>query len=111
MVNPTPHPIVIPMEDEPLHTLSRPLCDDPTCPCHGAGYPTPSEMTLDDLLAKKAQQPPPLKVVHCGSTEKAREAFERWRLQNTLGGMIVLTIGANAKDADLCISSEEKIAL
>ena len=29
-------PIVIPMEDEPLHTQQHPFCStDPTCPCHG----------------------------------------------------------------------------
>ena len=68
-------------------------------------------MTLDDLLALKAQRPKPLKVVHCGSTDKAQEAFQHWRLQDTRANMIVLTIGADAKDQDLHISSEEKIAL
>ena len=68
-------------------------------------------MTLDDLLALKGQRPKPLKVVHCGSTDKAKEAFQYWRLQDTLAGMIVLTIGADAKDESLHISSQEKIAL
>jgi hypothetical protein len=26
--------IVIPMEDDPLHTSLSPFCSDPTCPCH-----------------------------------------------------------------------------
>jgi hypothetical protein len=26
-------PIVIPMEDDILHTQSHPFCSDPTCPC------------------------------------------------------------------------------
>jgi hypothetical protein len=30
----TQQPIVIPMEDELVHTDSRPYCDDVTCPCH-----------------------------------------------------------------------------
>jgi len=68
-------------------------------------------MTLDELLALKAQHPKPLKVVHCGSTDKAKEAFQDWRLQDTRAGMIVLTIGADAKDIDLHIGPEEKIAL
>lgn len=68
-------------------------------------------MTLDDLLALKAHSPKPLKVVHCSSTDKAKEAFQSWRLQDTRAGMIVLTIGADAKDASLHISQEEKIAL
>ncbi len=68
-------------------------------------------MTLDEQLALKAQSPKPLKVVHCGSTDKAKEAFQYWRLQDTRANMIVLTIGADAKDKDLCISPEEKIAL
>lgn len=68
-------------------------------------------MTLDELLALKAQSPRPLKVVHCGSTARAKEAFSHWRLQDTRAGMIVLTIGADAKDASLHISPQEKIAL
>jgi hypothetical protein len=68
-------------------------------------------MTLDDLLALKAHSPKPLKVVHCGSTGKAKEAFQYWRLQDTRAGMIVLTIGADAKDTSLHIGPEEKIAL
>jgi hypothetical protein len=28
------HPIIIPMEDDILHTQSHPFCSDPTCPCH-----------------------------------------------------------------------------
>ncbi len=27
-------PIVIPMEDDILHTQSHPFCSDPSCPCH-----------------------------------------------------------------------------
>jgi hypothetical protein len=27
-------PIVIPMEDELIHTQERPYCNDPACPCH-----------------------------------------------------------------------------
>src|SRR5258708_38003648 len=27
-------PIVIPMEDDLLHTQKHPYCDDPACPCH-----------------------------------------------------------------------------
>lgn len=27
-------PIVIPMEDDLVHTDENPVCDDPTCPCH-----------------------------------------------------------------------------
>jgi hypothetical protein len=30
----TTPPIVIPMEDAPLHTVLTPFCSDPTCPCH-----------------------------------------------------------------------------
>ena len=26
--------IVIPMEDDPLHTVATPFCDDETCGCH-----------------------------------------------------------------------------
>ncbi len=29
-------PIVIPMEDDLLHTQENPYCDDPACPCHTA---------------------------------------------------------------------------
>ncbi|MBV9688400.1 MAG: hypothetical protein JO202_01695 [Ktedonobacteraceae bacterium] len=68
-------------------------------------------MTLDELLALKASRPKPLKVVHCGSTERAKEAFQHWRLQDTLNNRIVLTIGVDAKDSDLGISAEEKVAL
>jgi hypothetical protein len=28
------YPIVIPMEDDILHTQSHPFCSDPTCPYH-----------------------------------------------------------------------------
>ena len=27
-------PILIPMEDDLIHTDERPFCDDTTCPCH-----------------------------------------------------------------------------
>jgi hypothetical protein len=30
-------PIVIPMEDELIHTRERPYCNDPACPCHTTG--------------------------------------------------------------------------
>ena len=26
--------IILPMEDEPLHTAEHPFCFDPTCSCH-----------------------------------------------------------------------------
>lgn len=29
-----PAPIVIPMEDELVHTADTPFCSDSTCPCH-----------------------------------------------------------------------------
>lgn len=28
------YPIVIPMEDNLVHTANSPFCSDPTCPCH-----------------------------------------------------------------------------
>ncbi len=28
------HPIVIPMEDDIIHTQEHPFCSDPSCPCH-----------------------------------------------------------------------------
>lgn len=68
-------------------------------------------MTLDELLVLKEQTPRPLKVVHCGSTTRAREAFEDYRLMDTLAGHIVLTIGANKNDSDLGITPEQAIEL
>jgi hypothetical protein len=68
-------------------------------------------MTLDELLALKARRSKPLKMVHIGSTDKAKEAFQYWRLQDTLAGMIVLTIGADTSDEVLHISPEQKIDL
>lgn len=68
-------------------------------------------MTLDELLALKKHLPRPLKVVHCGSTDKAREAFEYWRLQDTLDSMIVMTVGARISDAELNLSAEKKVEL
>jgi hypothetical protein len=69
-------------------------------------------MTLDDLLTLKNQfHGKPRKVVHCGSTNRAREAFEEWRLRDTLSGYIVLTIGAAKNDKDLGITSEQAVSL
>ncbi|HEY0755675.1 MAG TPA: hypothetical protein VGD98_17085 [Ktedonobacteraceae bacterium] len=59
-------------------------------------------------MALKKYLPRPLKVVHCGSTNKAREAFEYWRLQDTLDNMIVMTVGAKVSDAELHLSIEKK---
>lgn len=68
-------------------------------------------MNLDELLALKAQRPEPITVVHCGSTTRAREAFAKWQLKDTLAGKIVLTIGAHKNDADLGITPEQAIDL
>lgn len=68
-------------------------------------------MMLDEMLDLKRQKERPLVIVHCGSTSRAREAFEQWRLQDTLDGMIVLTIGANKNDSDLGITTEKAIEL
>ncbi len=68
-------------------------------------------MSLDELLKVKEHSTKPLKVVHCGSTRRAREAFEQWRLEDTLHGHIVLTIGAHKNDEDLHISPEQAVSL
>ena len=67
--------------------------------------------TLDELLAIKAQRPAPLTYCLCGSTNKAAEAFRRESLRLTLAGYKVLSIGVNAKDADLDITWEQKVRL
>ena len=36
-------PIDIPMEDEPLHTVDHPFCDDPECECHDEYGPAAME--------------------------------------------------------------------
>ncbi len=59
---------------------------------------------LEYLLTLKRSRPEPKVVVHCGSTRKAMQAFEEWRLKDTLNGHIVLTIGANKNDKELNIS-------
>jgi hypothetical protein len=66
---------------------------------------------LDELVALKAQRPAPVVVVHCGSTTRAQAAFEHWRLQDTLSGMVVLTIGANKHDQALGITPEQAVDL
>ena len=65
--------------------------------------------SLDELLAYKEQlgQSRPVIVTHCGSTHRAMQAFEEWRLKDTLAGLIVLTIGANKNDAQLGITDEQ----
>lgn len=68
-------------------------------------------MSLSELLKAKEQSTKPLKIVHCGSTRKAREAFEQWRLEDTLRGHIVLTIGAHKNDDDLQISPAQAVRL
>jgi hypothetical protein len=60
------NPILIPMEDDLLHTNEHPFCDDPTCGCHEdsiligeiltqvkAGTLTPEEAT--DLISGKGK--------------------------------------------------------
>ena len=64
-------------------------------------------MTLDDLLAKKALQPKPIKVCLCGST-RFSEAFRDANLRETLKGKIVLSIGCDTKsDEDLIKANME----
>src|SRR5271165_1884339 len=72
-----------------------------------AGWQDPP-LTLDELLTIKAQQPAPLTYCLCGSTNKAAEAFARESLRLTLAGYKVLSIGVNARDADLGITWEQK---
>lgn len=40
------NPIIIPMEDDPIHTHTNPFCSDPTCP----------DKDDPELLAEVAQQ-------------------------------------------------------
>jgi hypothetical protein len=47
---------------------------------------------LNHLLVLKRAKPEPKTIVHCGSTRKVMQAFEEWRLKDTLEGHIVLTI-------------------
>jgi hypothetical protein len=68
-------------------------------------------MTLDYLLALKKARQKPIKVCHCGSTNKAMKYFNEYRLKDTLEGMIVLTIGASKSDKELNISIEDAIEL
>jgi hypothetical protein len=68
-------------------------------------------MTLDQLLALKAQAPKPLTYCLCGSTGRAAHAFRDESLRLTLAGHKVLSIGVNARDADLDISEEQKVQL
>ena len=68
-------------------------------------------MTLDELVALKAQAKRPLTYCLCGSTDRARQAFKDECLRLTLEGQKVLTIGANAKDKDLHITEEMKVRL
>jgi hypothetical protein len=75
-----------------------------------AGWQDPP-FTLDELLAIKAQRPTPLTYCLCGSTNKAAGAFARESLRLTLAGHKVLSIGVNARDADLGITWEQKIRL
>ena len=65
--------------------------------------------SLDELLARKQElgQSRPAIVTHCGSTKRAMQAFEEWRLRDTLSGLIVLTIGANKHDEQLGITPEQ----
>lgn len=65
--------------------------------------------SLDQLLSLKARlySSRPVIVTHCGSTHRAMNAFEEWRLRDTLAGMIVLTIGAKKHDKQLGITPEQ----
>jgi hypothetical protein len=65
--------------------------------------------SLDALLQKKDElgQSRPTIVTHCGSTTRAMQAFEEWRLKDTLAGLIVLTIGAAKNDMALGITAEQ----
>jgi hypothetical protein len=62
---------------------------------------------LKDLLNLKSQQKRPLCVVHCGSTKRAMQYFEEYRLKDTLEGMKVLTVGASKSDEKLGITLEQ----
>jgi hypothetical protein len=107
---------------------------DPTCPCeychpsqsvildascsrhHPGGWrcsPCTREraetsMSLDELLLQKARTPRPLVYCLCGSTSKAAWAFQAEHLRLTLAGYLVHSIGANAADEELGITSQQK---
>jgi hypothetical protein len=55
-------PIVIPMEDELVHTQERPYCNDPLCPCHtaaqenGAGSPRKKHASRRRRGARRKQK-------------------------------------------------------
>lgn len=68
-------------------------------------------MNLDEFLAIKAQTPKPLTYCLCGSTNRAAHAFRDEGLRLTLAGQKVLTIGVNARDAELNISEQQKVQL
>ena len=68
-------------------------------------------MTLDELLVLKALTPLPLTYCLCGSTGRAAQAFQAESLRLTLAGHKVLSIGVNARDADLDITEEQKVQL
>ncbi len=42
------HPIIIPTEDDPIHTDHDPFCSDPSCPCH-------EDAALIDLVAQQVE--------------------------------------------------------
>jgi hypothetical protein len=44
-------PIVIPMEDEIIHTAIHPYCDDETCPCHVASSDANGDRELSEAIA------------------------------------------------------------
>ena len=69
------------------------------------------KLLLDELLRIKEKAMPPSVIAHCGSTRVALEAFEYWRLQDTLSGLIVLTIGANKHDQELQIPPDHALKL
>jgi hypothetical protein len=68
-------------------------------------------MQLAELVALKEDRDYPSIVVHCGSTSRARDAFEEWRLKDTLAGYIVLTIGAAKNDIALHITPAQALEL
>lgn len=69
------------------------------------------EMTLDELLTRKAQQKRPTIVCLCGST-RFIETFQQANLRETLDGHIVLSVGCDTySDEMLGLSSETKIFL
>lgn len=68
-------------------------------------------MTLDQLLFLKARMPHPLTYCLCGSTGRAAHMFHAESLRLTLAGHKVLSIGVNARDADLGITEEQKVQL